>query len=550
MSALKSWYTRAGLAALLATSASCSLIYDADVFDVDPPDAAVPDAVVPDAEVPPDADPDALRIIRLDPAEVFEGAGCIPVGAGCRGDSRAVPIVIHGANIQQNAQVVVTGPGFPEEGATAALTIRPDGTMAAFALSVPVLPELGEEDTAALTVTLRQLVGQVEAEAEITLGLHTLNEFVATVDAPEGTFDSGMLRGLYSRIDIDRSVRFTGEPRVQLIAVAELVIQDELSAAGGNAMNEMPGAAGPGGCLGGAPQAAGGCAGGGKGATSTGGGGGGGHAEQGDNGGGNGAGAGGTPVGSPFLTPMAPTSTASARGHGGGGGSVSCVDLTGPRAGAGGGGGGTIELTSHGLLRLTREATLTVKGGNGSAGSCNALGGGAGGGGGGSGGAILARAAMAFTDEGTESRVDVGPGTGGGGDGPDGGGGGDGGPGRVRVDAPDPQTADTFPPAFSGVTHRYRGPMWSPTIPAIVTSFDGLTLALSGQPQQRVHLDIEGQRLDEPIFPEEGAMTVAIPSLMPGPNQVCARVPAGDDTSQPDAFNCIDIAYIPVPPPP
>jgi hypothetical protein len=535
MSALTSWYTRAGLAALLATGTSCTLIYDADVFNADPPDAAVPpDALVPDALVP-DADPSALRIVRIDPAEVFEGAGCIPVAAGCRADSRAVPIVIHGANIMPSAQVVVTGPGFPEEGTTLDLTIDADGNMAAFALSVPVLPDLGEGDTPSLTVSVRQGVGQADA----TLGVRSLDDFVASVDAPGGTFDAAMLRDLYARIDIDRSVQFTGTERVQLIAVAELVVQAALNADGSDAGGSAAGVAGPGGCNGGAVGAAGGCAGGGLAGTSAGGGGGGGHAEQGANGSGGGGGTGGVPTGEVFLTPLAPISPAAARGHGGGGGGHTC-GLGGTGGGGGGGGGGTIELTSHGLLRLTSGAALSVKGGNGGFNDCS-LGGSHGNGGGGSGGAILARAAMAFTDEGTEPRVNVDAGLGG--DGGGGNRGGDGAPGRVRIDVPDPPAGNMVPPAFSAVTHRYRGPMWSPMTPVIVSDISDLTLTLTGEPQAEVFIDIEGQRQDL-VFPAEGSLAIDVMSLTTGQNQVCARVTAGSNANQPDAFNCIDIAYI------
>jgi hypothetical protein len=545
MSAIKSWYTRAGLTALLAASTSCSLIYDADVFnyidaapppDTPPPDAYVPDAYVPDAYVP-DADPNALRITRLDPAEVPEGAGCIPLDTGCRADSRPVPIVIHGANITQDAQVLVTGPGFPEEGMVLDLTVDHTGTVAAFALSLPVLPDLGAGDTPSLTLTLRQAVG----EAQATLAVRSLDEFVASVAAPGGTFNTAMLRDLYSRIDIDAPVRFTGTSRVRLIAVSELVVQAALRADGNNASGGAAGVAGPGGCNGGAGQAAGSCAGGGQAGSGEGGGGGGGHAEQGLSGSGEGAGTGGTPTGEVFLTPLAPVASNAARGHGGGGGGVSC--LAGGAGGGGGGGGGSLELTSQGLLRLTTDASLSVKGGNGGdGGGCL---GSTGGGGGGSGGAILARAAMAFTDEGDTPRVDVSPGGGGSGTGGGGGDGGTGALGRVRIDLPDPPDGDPIPDAFSDVTHLYRGPTWSPTAPIIVTENDPLALALSGEPQATVFTDVEGDQRRDLIFSADGKLAVEIMALSPGQNQICARVTAGNDSNQPDAFHCIDIAYIP-----
>jgi hypothetical protein len=505
-------------AGLLLTASSCSVIYDADVFqyiDARPIDAMrPPDARPPDAYVP-DADPTRLALETLDPAEVVEGLGCIPVPTGCRSDSRPVPIVITGANIMPGATVTLNGAGL--DAVTTDLFVNEDGTMAAFALSVPTLPALTDGNRQTIEVSVTQ-GGITES---IALPVRGLNDFVASVDAPGGTFAVTSLRDRYARILIDAPVTFTGTARVKLEATAELVVAAAVQVDGKNASGQNGGAGGPGGCSGGRNQTAGTCEGGGSGGGNGGGGGGGGHAETGQSAGG----AGGPVTGNAFLTPLAPAGAATSRGHGGGGGG-NCLTGTG---GGGGGGGGSLELTSGGALRLTAAALLSAKGGNGvnGQGLCAA-----GGGGGGSGGAILVRAALAFDDEGEDTRASVDPGQGGGN-------GGDGSPGRVRFDLP---SAAATPPAFAGVTHRYRGPVWDPATPAVTTE-PALMLQLFGGGSETVFIDIEGQARRELAFPEDGVLQVPV-NLAPGRSEICARVTDGPHANQPDAANCFDIAYI------
>jgi hypothetical protein len=506
-------------AGLLLTASSCSLIYDADVFqyiDARPVDAMrPPDAPVPDARVP-DADPTRLALEQLDPAEVFEGVGCIPAPTGCRPDSRPVPIVITGANIMPGATVTLNGPGL--EAVTSDLVVNPDGTMAAFALSVPVLAELADGDLGSIDVS----VSQGGISESIALPVRGLSDFVASVDAPAQTFAVTSLRSRYARVVFDAPVTFTGQARAKLEATAEIVVEAAVRLDGKNGSGQSGGAGGPGGCNGGGSQTAGTCEGGGKGGSNGGGGGGGGHAENGVSAGG----AGGTATGNTFLTPMAPSGAATARGHGGGGGG-NCLTGTG---GGGGGGGGSLELTSGGALRLAATALLSARGGNGVAGQglCPA-----GGGGGGSGGAVLVRAALAFADEGADTRVDVAPGD-------PGGNGGRGSPGRVRVDLPG---AVPTPPAFAGVTHVYRGPVWDPTSPVVTTDVSPM-LQLFGGGSETVFVDVEGQARLELSIPEDGRLQVQV-NLAPGRSEICARVTNGPHANQPDAANCFNIAYIP-----
>jgi len=228
---------------------------------------------------------------------------------------------------------------------------------------------------------------------------------------------------------------------------------------------------------------------------------------------------------------LAPAGAATARGHGGGGGG-NCLSP----GGGGGGGGGSLELTSGGALRLTAAALLSARGGNGAAGTGGlCTNGAAGSGGGGSGGAILVRAVLAFEDEGADTRVNVDPGNGGGGGNP----GGRGSPGRVRFDLP--SDVDT-PPAFAGLTHQYRGPVWDPVIPAVTTE-GALELRLFGGAAETVFIDVEGQSRRELAFPDDGVLQVPV-NLAPGQSQICARVTDGPHANQPDAANCFDIAYI------
>ena len=509
-------------AGFLLTASSCSLIYDAGVFqyiDAAPIDAMrPPDARPPDAFVP-DADPTRLALERLEPAEVFEGTGCIPAPAGCRSDSRPVPIVITGANIMPGAMVTLTGPGL--DAVTSELVVNEDGKMAAFALSVPPLPALTDGNRGTIQVS----VSQGGISESIALPVRGLNDFVASVDAPGETFAVTSLRDRYARILIDTPVTFTGQARVKLEASAEIVVGAPVRVDGRNGSGQTGGSGGPGGCNGGGVQAAGGCdLNGGRGATNGAGGGGGGHAEVGQAAGG----AGGVIAGSAILTPLVPAGAATSRGHGGGGGG-SCLTAMG---GGGGGGGGILELTSGGLLRLTAAGQLSAKGGNGAPGGQNLCT--AGGGGGGSGGAILVRAALAFEDEGADTRVLVDPGQGGGGNA-----GGRGSPGRARFDLP--SAVDT-PPAFAGITHSYRGPVWDPATPAVTTSA-ALDLRLFGGGSETVFVDVEGQSRLELSIPEDGVLQVPV-NLAPGRSEICARVTNGPHANQPDAANCFNIAYI------
>ncbi|HWN68286.1 MAG TPA: hypothetical protein VNM90_11660, partial [Haliangium sp.] len=245
MSALKSWYTRAGLVALLATGASCTLIYDADVFNAAPPDAAVPDA-----------SPSDLLFEGLDPAVVTEGEGCIPVDTGCRTDSRGVGIVIQGERIMPDAELTLTGAGYDDE--VVGLKVSPDGKSAAFELSVPVLPDLADGMTQGIEVKL----SQAGVERTRTLTVNGLNELIASRDAAAGALDVGMLRDRYSRIDIDAPVTFAGSRRVELVATAEIVVNAAVDVSGKAAMGQNAGVAGPGGCDGAGTESAATCEGG------------------------------------------------------------------------------------------------------------------------------------------------------------------------------------------------------------------------------------------------------------------------------------------------
>jgi|GEM_PF-6460858 len=279
----------AWLCALLGTS-GCSLIYDAGVFSE------------ADAQRPPaDVNVDGLSLTDTSPNALAEGAGCIPDVAGCAATSRGMPLVVRGINIAQSATVSIDGAGFTAMAVDA--TISSDGTMAAFVLSVPVMTALADGSDAPVTIT----VSQGNVTDDVTFNITGLDEFRATVDAAGGTFAGGNLRPMYSQVDFDSDVTFTGTAPVRIVATADINVAGTLTAGGANASGDSAGTGGPGGCDGGVRQTPGQCTGGGGGAGNTdGGGGGGGHGDVGGPGaGGAGTGGdGGGATGDATLTPL------------------------------------------------------------------------------------------------------------------------------------------------------------------------------------------------------------------------------------------------------
>lgn len=515
------------LGGVLAGSA-CSVVYDGDGFQYK--DASPPDAMI-DAFVAPDVDVGALELGSLEPAQIFEGEGCVPDGeGGCDPSSRPVGILIRGDSIAPDAVVTLNGGGFNQIAVPASISI--DGRLAAFEVSIPVMDTLPEDDTAIITVT----VSQADVSESRDLTVRGLDELIATRDAAGGTL--GALRPRYSSVHFDGPVTFTGTEPARVIATAEIVVDAALSVRGADA--GAGGAGGPGGCAGGAAIAPGTCeAGGGQGGDNSGGGGGG-HGTNGTNGGGADGGTAGGPSGTPELVPLGGVGLTAARGHGGGGGGKG--SLSGNASGGpGGGGGGVLELTSAGALRFTENGSIDADGGTGGPGSglsCS-LGAHGGGGGGGSGGAVLLRGKVILDDTGTGARVSVEGGAGGVGP-ADCIAGGNGSVGRVRLDSP--HDADV-PALVSGLGTLHRGPALAPGTPTIVDDA-ALVLEVLGGSSQTYHVRVgAGAPAEVTTLVNRGTIEV---TLTEGSNQVCALARA-DVGSAPEGVNCFAVVYIPSP---
>jgi hypothetical protein len=518
----------------LASAAGCTLVYD--FGSLEPTDASVP---------PPDIDPSALLLERLEPAAVEEGAGCVPEGGGCAEGSPAVPIVIHGSDIAQDAVVTLTGAGF--EDLEVPLEVSVNADLAAFTISVPVDLELGGPDQAgsrSITVTVTQAGGTVSRDIELTV--NGLPELALTGADPALEVAAADFAPRYSRIDLGggegTAIRFIGgddEP-VRLIATA-ISFDTALLAGGGAASATAGGSNGPGGCGGGDAANAGRCPEGGGG-VGVGGGGGGGGGHAGEGGPGAGGDNGGGAVGDPALSRIAGAGDAAiSRGHGGGGGfSVSSND----RGGGGGGGGGVVELTAL-ALGIGPAARIESRGGDGAP-PPNACGcllvlcpDEPGSGGGGGGGAVLVRARHSFDDSGAGERIDVAGGARGerencavGGIGAD---------GRVRIDvaAADGELPLTASPG-------YQGPVLAPEVEAIVRDpvLEATIVGAASQGGYFVEVERSEQGRLEISTASDRSGTASV-DLIPGLNRVCAVVDAETGLSVSEGVNCRHIAYIP-----
>ncbi len=504
------WRARA-VALSTACLAGCSLIYDSDVFITE--DAAPIDAeTVVDAAPPsPDVDPGSLTLVRLDPDEVLEGAGA----------GRAIPIVIHGDSIAAIAEVTLDGGGFDAQSVD--VTVSGDGKMAAFEIALPVREDLGEGATEEITVTVSQGAG-VEMSLPLTLrGLPELDWDVA------GTLDTGDIAARYSRVAITESMTLTGMAPARFVATAELTVDAMIDGSGGDASGVTAGAAGPGGCDGGAVESPGLCGlGGGRGGGTASGGGGGGHADVGTGGSGGNPGAGGVATGNQELVPLSDEG-----GNGGGGGGPPTALGV---AGAGGGGGGVVELTSLGALTIGANAQVDASGGAGDGGGnlCDVLDQHGGGGGGGAGGAVLVRSAGTLTDDAGVARLSVAKGAKGN---DDCNAGGDGSLGRVRVDVPNALAT----PAFAG-TGLYRGPVPAPDTDAIVRDA-ALMLTVFGDIDGQYVVQRDGGSPESLTVGASRRATVEV-TLSPGLNRVCAIVRAGVNINSPEGSNCVSVAFI------
>jgi hypothetical protein len=481
--------------AVLATAlagASCSLVYDDDVF-------ATADAFVP-------VDPTALEVTAAEPTELFEGMGASE-------ESRSIPIVVYGKSIIDGARIRVVGAGVDVDEVA---QVSVDGTIAAVEIRLPIDTAFVAGDTSEISITLSQPVdggetgGTVEASTVVdALGL---DEFHPV----GGTVATGDLAARYSEIILDAPIAFLGDTPARLVATGRISVTAEVRADGGEG-----GAAGvraAGGFLGGGPEQNGlGPGGGGRGAQGAlngAGAGGGGNLAQGIAGQGDSAGVGGSPANAEFLFPF---SAVVGQGGGGGGNNKN-----------GGSGGGAIEIRSSGPVVLGPGAQVSANGFDGDNSNTCALGGG--GGGGGSGGAILVRSESKLTVAATASLA-VDGGSGGTGSTCAGGAGSD---GQIRVD---------YAEVDGSVSNALRRPSWTPeSLPTIVRTSE-ISAKLVGDLGATYFTSVNAGA-PTAVTMAQVAQDVSL-SLEPGLNSVCALVASSGNLGQPESLTCASVAYLP-----
>ncbi|WP_428267011.1 hypothetical protein [Haliangium sp.] len=524
------WLPVTLLAAALLSPSACTVIYDpGSGSDSDQP----PSGDDPTPTFPPPRGPTALQLDAVEPAWLFEGEGG-------NLNASAIPVVVYGAGISQDATLDITVAPLDEPPTTPAPPTRPlitegrwistDGSLAATTVRVPSIDWLSDGEALDLDITLRQ------GDEVVTIPWRIVGLDELTVSGPRFSTDD-LVRERYSLITFADDVHIVGDEPARFMATEAILIDARVDVDGADGGSGDDGGAGA--CPGGLSAQDGGCGpSAGRGADmevlSGFGGGGGGFGEPGGAGaGGSGAGAGGEISGDAMLSAFTYDDPArDNRGSGGGGGGRGTVGLTVIDGGSGGGSGGVIELSSDGIIHFGPAGSVSARGGDGESVDIAA-----GGGGGGSGGAILMRARGGITSEGDRPRLDAAGGSGGLGAYE----GGDGGSGRIRVDA-----ASDIAPSFTDTPTFRRGPMWSPLLfPVVDVSVPDLDLIGEGSQPFSVRCDDRVLVASEQ-FDGGGQARFAAP-LEPGLNTLCVHVDAMElvDTSKSEAQNCTRIAYIP-----
>lgn len=487
-------------------STGCSLLFSTSASSPDDADGGVDDA---DGAVD-DVDGSTPT---LEEGEVWEGTGAAVPGES-PDLSRPHLLVVRGS-FDQDAILTLEAPGAIEVGTT---VVSSNGILAATTVRVPVMLDLAEQDEPLRFNVLAAFGSLSEPTALLVRGLDELTL--------AGTLDVAELRGLYSKIEV-QNAKIVGAKPARLLAISHIDVGGLLSV---SAAGTIPGA---GGCAGGQPGSSAppgeleACSGGGqRGGLTNGGGGGGGHRDSGSAGLRAGVddlsfGQPGQASGNAMLLPL------SEEGGNGGGGSG------GSSGGAGGAGGGVLELWASGPIRFSEGSGVRANGGQGGGALCA---GNLGGGGGGSGGAILARTRSGFVRlPGASNELLVAEGGSGGGDSLCVG--GTGSLGRLRADTPGANILG------SGVEF---GPMWDAGSPLIVTT-PIVEFLLWGGPGRSYGTSvnrgsIKNVSIDGPVI--INSTTVSL-TLEAGANEVCVSADPSAQFSQTDAWNCIDVAYIP-----
>ncbi|MEO6776319.1 MAG: hypothetical protein ABI467_25460 [Kofleriaceae bacterium] len=491
------------LAVLVPLFGACSFIYNPDHINREI------DAAVADVEMITDVDPTMLQIDDVYPHSVDEGAGT--------GHAAPAVFVITGNQIAADATVTVV-PAAEDASAVHVIASQAavDGNFIAFTLQVD---DNGIQDDAVehmVTVTVSQSGGTITRSLDpAKLVVHHLDSLTAATAPP--------LREKYSYVDIQGPLAFAAANDVgpvQVHAAGSISITGKISA---DANGQT---AGPGGCSGGAAKASGESSNGKTGWSCTGlgasaggglvnnvGGGGAGFVSPGSSGTGPG-GAGGGKYGTAEIDAFANNCPSG----GGGGGAATLGSAT-----AAGGGGGIVELSAGGDVTL--GAGASSNGGSG-------VNGGGGNGGGGAGGVVLIRSGATLAITGA---VTVDKGTGG----ANGTAGGDGSIGRIRADA-----AKGAVPAGS-----YNAPMFVDP-PATATVQQPMVRVRGFAGDQTALLtvyDRQGMVVGSPVAIAFGSTDtlMQVVALEAGYNRICAIVKNGNLSTNPEAGNCAEIAFLP-----
>jgi hypothetical protein len=504
----------------LASAPSCMWLYDTDKISgddedgVDGPDDGVDSGSPADA-----ADPSALDF-QLIPAELFEGEGTAFDPKDVE-RVRQVPIVLRGQNLSSDMVVTIDGVGF-EAVVVEEVAVSPDGYWAAFALRVPVLPDLaqGMNDTIQVRV---ESSDEVVTRPLTVRGLDSFEQAGGMIDTSDAAIEAR-----YSHVVLDGEIVARGTAPLRLVATAGISVSGALRA---DAAGQTPGAGGCGGADRGQTPNCGPAAGKVGGTVSGGGGGGfgtaGAHGAPVDGAGGDG----GEAAGDSTLVPLPPAASSAARGAGGGGGGT-LLNLTGGFPG--GGGGGIVELTTPAILRLADGAVISASGAAGmpTGGAGCALGGGSGGGG--SGGAILLRGGTSF-EAGAVAQVSA---VGGPQVGPANCFGGAGGAGRIRIDSADPIDVVDQPAAAVG-------PMIAGGAP-LITRSSAISLSVRGAAATTYDLYVgEANQPAGSIATDKDGLGSANVVLETGANLVCVSESSPAELAHPEAKNCVVVAHVP-----
>src|SRR5690606_12487302 len=205
----------------------CSLVYDAD--DLRGRDGGAPDAAIGG---------DELYIARTVPAAVLEGEGSgLAEEDGER--VRPVPIVLEGQNMSDDTVFEIALPG--AEPVPLEVVVSGDGSLAAFALRVPISEELDPSQGGQIQIHYSD--GEVSRSRLITV------EGLGALVRDGGTIDTDQLAPRYSHVVLSGEVSALGAAPLRLVATAGISIDGVLSA---DADRKT---AGPGGCPGGEPAA-------------------------------------------------------------------------------------------------------------------------------------------------------------------------------------------------------------------------------------------------------------------------------------------------------